>query len=152
MVFYYTFTQKTKIFAEILGELKKLDVYGLECDLNKKSNIAFTFGALMSCITKKSIAVNNMPPTVSNEIYVCSPVWGGELAAPVKYFLENMDLKGTKVNILLTAGVPVEKYKNNALEFLQKVPCEVGNAYIFATDNKTHHDREVIKEHLGEML
>ena len=145
MIFYYSFKNKTECFAKALGEHLNQPVVKLECEMN-------FFSAMKSCITRKSVQIKNMPDSVPEEIYICSPVWGGNLAAPAKYFLENMNLNGTTVNILLTASVPVEKYKQNALNFLNKIPCQQGRAYIFATSGKIEPEKDVIIEQLGEML
>ena len=152
MVLYYTFKQKTKIFAETLGDVLNQPVYGLESDLNDKAGFRFMFSALMTCFTRKSYPISNMPGSVPPEIFVCSPIWGGEMAAPVKYFLENSDLRGVKVNILLTASIPTGKYRQKALAFLNKIPCQQGEAYIFATADKIMPEKEVLREQLRDML
>lgn len=152
MVLYYTFQQKTKIFAESLGQVLNQPVYGLESELNGKHIFMFMLHALASCFTKKTYPVLNMPESLPNEIFICSPVWGGGFAAPVRYFLENADLQDTTVNVLLTADIPAEKYKKNALEFLQKLPCKLGEAYIFATSDKIDPESDVIMEQLREMM
>jgi len=153
MIIYYTFKKKTKLFAEVLGNVVGMQqVYALECDLNRKSDLGFMFHALKSCFTKKTIPVSNMPSGFGKEIFVCSPIWGGEMAAPVKYFLENADLRDVTVNILLTASVPVEKYKQKAIEFLNKIPCQQGNVFIFAASDKVALEKDVIKEQLREMM
>ena len=152
MILYYTFKQKTKVFASALGDFLQQPVYSLECELNGKSDLKFMFGALKSCVTKARYPVSNMPESVPSEIYVCSPVWGGHLASPVRYFLENMDLRGTTVNVLLTASVPVEKYRKNAMEFLNKIPCTQGRVFIFATNDKVLPEKDVIIDQFQEML
>jgi len=148
MVFYYTFQQKTKTFAQALGEMLEQETFELSCD--KKPY--FLFHALKSCITKKFFPIINMPNSYADEIYVCSPVWGGNLPAPIRYFLENANLKGVTVNILLTAAIPVEKYKKNASDFLNKIPCQQGNIYLFAASNKIPIEKDIIKEQLAEIL
>ena len=69
-----------------------------------------------------------------------------------RYFLDNADLKNTTVNLLLTASVPVEKYRQKALDYLNKIPCKPGEAYIFATSDKVPPEPETIKEQLRELL
>jgi len=150
MIVYYTFKKKTKLFAEALGDVVGMQTYALECDLNKKSDLAFMFHALKSCFTRRTIPVSNIPSNFGDNIFVCSPIWGGEMAAPVKYFLENADLRGVTVNILLTASVPTEKYTQKAAEFLNKIPCQQGEVFIFATSDKA--EKDVIAEQLREMM
>jgi hypothetical protein len=83
---------------------------------------------------------------------LCTPVWGGNISAPAKFFLDNADLKSSTVNVLLTASTPVEKYKQNALDYINKICCKTGDAYLFATSDKAMPEPDVIKEQLGEML
>ena len=152
MVLYYSREKKTKIFAEALGEMLQKKVRELESDLNKKGDIIFMFKALGMAFSGKSAPVSNMPESLPEEIYLCAPIWGGRVAGPPKYFLETADLQNTTVNLLLTASVPVEKYKRDALNLLNQIPCKPGKAYIFATSSKVPPEKETIKEQLKEML
>ena len=152
MIIYYTRSKKTKIFAEALGEVLGMDVYELESDLNNKSTFGFLIKALGMSFNGKGYPVSNMPAAVPDEIYLCGPVWGGQMVGPPRYFLDNANLRDTTVNLLLTASVPVEKYRRKALDYLNKIPCKPGNAYIFATSSKVEAEPETIKEQLREML
>jgi len=152
MVLYYTYKQKTKIFAQAISELRDMPIHELKSDLNKKSGFAFIFNALKLTLTKKTSTVTNMPEQLPHEIYVCSPVWGGKPAAPVKYFLENSILRQAKVNLILTASAPTDKYRRNAIEYLQNLPCIVGDVFVFQTNDDMHPDKEVLKEQLQELL
>ncbi|MDR0272384.1 MAG: hypothetical protein LBI27_03605, partial [Clostridiales bacterium] len=114
MIFYYSRSGKTKIFAEALGEFLGQQVYELESDLNKKGGFGFLIKALALTLAGKSSPVSNMPENVAEEIYICAPIWGGQVVGPPKFFLENADLKKTTVNLVLTAQTPTEKYKKNA--------------------------------------
>jgi len=152
MILYYTYKQKTKIFAESLGKVLQMPISPLECELNKKSGIGFLFNALQLTFTQKTYPVSNIPPTLPDEIYVCSPIWGGKPAAPCKYFLENTNLQNIKVNLLLTAGVPTMKYKKTAEEYLAKIGCIPGEVYLFATSDKIMPDSDVLVEQLREIL
>jgi len=152
MILYYTRGKKTKIFAQALGEVLGNEVYELESDLNNRGNFSFMFKSLSLTFSGKSYAVSNMPEKLPDEIFLCSPVWGGQVAAPVKYFLENADLKNTTVNILLTASIPADKYRENAIELLYKFQTKPGRAFIFATSEKTMPELETIKEQLRELL
>ena len=152
MILYYTYKQKTKVFAHSLGKVLEMPTYELKSDLNNKSSFGFIFNALKLTFTGKTAPVSNMPEVVPGEIYVCSPIWGGRVSAPVKFFLENMNLKNTTVNLLLTASVPTEKYKLSALEYLQKLPCMQGEVYLFATSDKIMPEEEILIEQLREIL
>ena len=151
LVIYYTHKQKTKIFAESFGNVLNLPVYELEADINNKSTLMFLFKALNLTFTGKTTPVNNMPQDLPMEIFVCSPIWGGKLAAPVRYFLENINLQRTVVNLVLTASVPTEKYKQSALEYISKL-CIPGKVFLFATNDKVKPDGDVLVEQLQEIL
>ena len=73
------------------------------------------------------------------------------MVGPPKYFLENIDLSKTKVNLLMTASTPVEKYRTRALEDLAQINCITGEAYIFAT-GKDLPEYDVAAEHLRAAL
>ncbi|MCL2578299.1 MAG: hypothetical protein FWE27_09700 [Defluviitaleaceae bacterium] len=152
MILYYTRGKKTKVFAEALGEVLGLEVYELESDLNNKGNIGFIFKALSLVFSGKGYTVSNMPENLPEEIFLCTPIWGGQVAGPPRFFLENADLKNTTVNLLLTANMPVDKYKEDAMELLYKMQCKPGRAFIFATSNKVPPEIETIKEQLREIL
>jgi len=152
MILYYSRSKKTKVFADALGEILNCEIYELHSELNDKTTIGFLLKALSLAFSGKSYPVTNMPQDMPPEIYLCAPVWGGQMASPVKFFLENANLTNTTVNVLLTASVPVEKYKIAALDSLNKIPCKPGRAFIFATSDKSNPEIEVIKEQLREML
>jgi len=152
MILYYTYSQRTKVFAESLGQVLNLPVRELKSDINKKSAFGFIFTALRLTFSGKGTPVNNMPEAIPDEVYVCSPIWGGKAAAPIKYFLENIDLQNKKVHLLLTANIPTEKYRQRALEYLQKLPCIPGDVHLFATSDKVMPEADVIKEQLCQIL
>lgn len=152
MVLFFSRGKKTKVFAEALGEILGQEIYELESELNDKGSVGFLIKALGLIFSAKGYPVSNMPQSVPEEIFLCSPIWGGQLAAPPKFFLDNAELKNTTVNLLLTASVPLEKYRLNALKELNKIPCKPGEAYIFAASSKVLPEKETIKEQLREIL
>ena len=151
MVLFYTRSQKTKVFAEALGDILDLSLHELKSDLDDMTDFKFLFRTLGMVFSGKGYPVNNMPASVPGEIYVCGPIWGGRLVGPPRFFLENMDLSKTKVNLLVTASTPVEKYRTRALEDLAQINCIPGKAYIFAT-GKELPERNVAEEHLRAIL
>lgn len=150
MIFYYSRGKKTKLFATALGEVLGQEVYELKCDLNDKGKFGFMLKSLGHAFSGKSYPVSNMPQDIPEEIYLCTPVWGGQISAPARYFAEN--IKPTKINILLTASIPVEKYKTEAAALLEKLHHNVGNTMIFATSNKIATETETIKEQMRELM
>ena len=152
MIIYYTRSNKTKVFAEALQDILDMPLHELKSDLNDMGNLKFIIKAIGMVFSGKGHPVTNMPENVPEEIYLCGPIWGGRLVGPPRYFLNNADLSKTKVNLLLTASTPVEKYKKQAWESLTQINCVPGNAYIFATDSKNMPERDVIVQQLTEIL
>jgi len=152
MIVYYTQGEKTKLFAEALSEILGQPIYRLEPEsLHRKSNFSFMIAALFLTISGKLHPIINMPASLPDEIYVCSPIWGGKLASPVKYFLENADLSEKTVHLVITAGVPTEKYQAEALNYLtNSVKCVPGKVYIFA--GTRGQEKDIVKQHLEEVL
>jgi len=152
MIFVYSRFTKTKIFAEGLSDVLGMPFTELECDLNERKDFNFMFKALRLTISGKTYPVKNLPVDVPGEIWVCSPIWGGRLTAPVKYFLQETKLTGVKVNILLTANSVSERYRKNALKYLSEIDCIAGEVHIFQTSDKFLPEREIVAEHLRLML
>ena len=146
LIFYYTRTKKTLIFAKALHEILDLPMQEIESDINNKGKCSLFWLA----ITGKSYPVNNIPKEFPNEIYIATPIWGGRLAAPVLYFLQNANLKDVKVNLILTASMPTIKYCEKAKKYLKTLDLIPGEVYIFA--GTKNPEIETIKEHLGILL
>jgi len=151
MILYYTRSQKTKVFAEALGDILGQSVYELDSDLKGMKTIMFLIKAVGMVFSGNGYAVTNMPDSLPSEIYVCGPIWGGRLVGPPRYFLENADLSKTRVNLLMTAQTPTEKIRTRALDDLARINCIQGEAYVFAT-GKDMPELEIAAEHLREML
>jgi hypothetical protein len=151
MVIFYSRSGHTRVFAQVLQGIRGGELHELTCDLNSSGSFSFVVKALMLTLGDKAYPCAT-PASVPGEIYVCSPVWGGNVAAPVKHFLRSADLSSTTVNVILTASTPVEKYCEKVRKMLATLDCRIGNVHIFATDDKAKSDPEIIREHLEELL
>jgi hypothetical protein len=151
MIFYYTRSQKTKIAAEALHEITGLPLYALTAPINEAKGISFAWKAVRSILSDKGCPVSNMPDSVPEEIYLCGPIWVGEPAGPLKYFMKNSDLKDVKVNMVLTGAQPTEQNRVQARKALAKAGCKPGAVYMMATP-KGLPEKEVVREHLLALL
>ena len=152
MIIYFSRSKKTEVFAKVLGEIKSLPLFELRSELNDMPSFRFVLKALWLTIRGKTYPVDKMPLDLPEEIYVCSPVWGGNVAPTVKYFLQNAKLANIKVNILLTASMPTDNYVRKAAKFLEKISCISGDVFIFATSSaEAQPDAEIVKEHLKDL-
>ena len=153
MVIYFSRSKKTEVFAKVLGEMKSLPLFELRSELNEMPAFRFILKALGLAVFGKGFPVDKMPGSLPEEIYVCSPVWGGNVAPPVKYFLQNAKVQGVLVNIVLTASMPTDKYVRNAERLLDGLSCLAGKVLIFATSSKEPEpDADIIREHLKDAL
>lgn len=156
MIFYYSQDGKTEIFASAIGKYFNQNTYKLTSPLNKKSGIGFILVALATAFSGKpgkGSKVDNMPAEVNApEIYLCAPIWGGNIAAPAKYFLQHAKLHNIKVNLALTATMPSQKYKTNAEKLLKSTQCIPGNVYVFATNSKIIPEEDVLIQQLPELI
>ncbi len=151
MILYYTATQKTKIFAEALGEVTGLPVYRLESKLERKNKFLFMIQTLFLIGAGKLYPVENIPNKIeAGEIYLCSPIWGGRMAGPARYFLNSAVMKGKKVNLLITSAGDGEGYRKKAEEDIKLAGCVPGGIYSFVAVKNP--EKDVIAEQLKEML
>ena len=151
MVVYFSRSGKTEVFAKVLSSLRSMVLFELRSDLNRVPTMRFVLRAMWLTARKRSVPVAGMPGELPKEIYVCSPVWGGHVAPPVRFFFQNARLSDVTVNILLTASMPTLKYVRNAEKFLQGVDCIPGKVWIFAT-SKELPDAEAIEEQMKEIM
>ena len=145
MIFYYTRTKITAVFARAFQEILHLPLHEIESDINNKGK----FSLFWLAIRGKPYPVNDIPKEFPNEIYIATPIWAGRLAAPVLYFLQNANLRDTKVNLILTASMPTIKYCEKAEKYLETLDLIPGKVYIFAGTKDPNI--EAIKEQINEL-
>ena len=149
MVFYYSATKKSEAYAKLLGEMLGFVVYELECTLDSSRKLSFYLSAAFA---KSKSEITNIPNSIdAKEIYLVGPVWAGDAARPLKYFLENAPLEGKRVNILLTAMVADGKHAVTAEKFLSKINCIPGEVHVFATP-KSGLDKETAEAHIRKLF
>ncbi|MCL1987001.1 MAG: hypothetical protein FWG64_03395 [Firmicutes bacterium] len=152
MIFYYSVTEKSKVYADILGKILGRNLYRLESAMDDATGKAFFIKGVWKALINADVPVLNMP-TADNfsddEIYLCSPIWAGKPAPPVKYFLRNAPLAGKTVNMLCVSGSGFDSHKNNTEKFLQTLDCKIGKVHIFASHAT---DAETAEEHIKELM
>jgi hypothetical protein len=149
VVYYYSATNKTKIYANLLANLLDCPAYELKAEMEESSEAKLLFKVLWTMIRKKDIKVTNMPDSFDKEIYLCGPVWAGSPALPILYLLKTADLKGVTVNMLLTAGAVSEKIAQKAIGRISSAGCVPGKVHVFVGSDDT--EREVAEEHIRKL-
>jgi len=171
MIYYYSATKKTQVYAEVLAQILDSPIYVLETNWDNGQSSKFKqFGFFVGCafyaLVGKTIPVKNMPKIYEpheskeitketqknqeSEIYVCAPIWANAPAPPIEYFLKNAIFKNVKVHLLLTASAPNEKMRTKGQKLLSTIDCIPGNVFVFAGSGA--HDIELLKEQLKEMV
>ena len=151
MILYYSRTKKTEAAAQALHEITGMPLYALESDINALKGIKFGWNALRSAISKAGYPVSNLPGSVPEEVYLCGPIWAGEMAGPLKYVLNQVDFSNTKVHILLTGMQPSEQNRIAAHKRIANIPCRPGTVHLLATPKEVP-ERDILIEHLRELL
>lgn len=151
MIFYYSRTRKTETAAQALHEITGLPLYTLESGINDAKGFSFAWKAMRSVMGAKGFAVVNMPAGVPGEIYLCGPVWAGEPAGPLKYFIANADLTKTKVHVILTAMMPTDQYRTAICKVLERAGAQVGEVLLLAM-KKGMPEPDVLREHINGWL
>jgi len=151
MIVYFSRSGKTEIIAQALAAITGLPLHTLASDIDGAKGFSFAWKALLSVVRVKGVAATNLPDTLPAEIYLCGPVWAGEPAGPLKFFIQQADLSRTRVHILLTARMPSEQHRTAARNLLERAGAQAGNIYLLAT-NKEAPDPALIKEHLQALL
>ena len=160
MIFCYTATQKSKFYADVLGDVLGRPVHMLDCELGSDFGPDLRFGfmlrAIWYTIAKKPAAVVNMPALEDigdGDVYLCGPVWGGHPAPPLRYFLGSLAaLRARKVHMLLTATVGHERQIKNAKKMIEGAGLVAGNVEIFATGGGLVPERDVVEEHIRSLM
>jgi len=154
MIFCYSVTEKTKVYAEVLSEIVGQPVYMLEAEIGQKMGLGFMARALWLTIRGVPSPILNFPAAdaFEEEIYVCCPVWGGYVAAPIRTLIESEQIRGKKVNLLLTASASDIKYSRYAEQTLKDAGCVPGAIGVFATQQGYTPEREVAEEHIRSLL
>ena len=155
MVFYYSATGHTRTFADILAKATGLPVYALEADLDPAQKFGFFVKGAVSGIAKKPIPLAHeaeafaaLASAEGHEIYLCGPVWAGQPAGPLRYFLQKATLTGKVVHLLLTCAslYGFEKYRANGEKLLDATDCVPGRVEIFIAVDPL--DTAIIEEHI----
>ncbi len=149
MVIYYSWHGNTKLYAESLAAIRKTSAFEL-AEIRPRKGFSGNLRAGYQAIMKKEEKVKRLP-IVKNykEVFVCSPIYAGNLAPAVVYFLRNTNLKNKKVNIIFTCKAlhGHDAYKKNIMKFLTSIDCIPGEIYAFAS-TKEPLDKKILREQL----
>ena len=111
MIFCYSATGRTKVYADVLGKITDRPVYMLQSSLSTERKFSFFVKAAYGAITHKPEPVLNMPGVEAfaayDDIYLCSPIWAGNICGPMRYFVHTAPIKGKKINMIFVYGANI---------------------------------------------
>ena len=149
MIFCYSATHKSEAYAKLLGEILNRPVYMLECAIDPSHKFSFFISAIL---LKSQSIIKNMPKNIDgDDIYIVGPIWAGNIAEPLKYFLKNATIEQRPVNMLLTAAVSHYKYPITVEKTLSKFNLTPGEIHVFATPHDGI-DKEIAESHIRELF
>ncbi|MCL2463006.1 MAG: hypothetical protein FWF44_10095 [Defluviitaleaceae bacterium] len=154
MVIYYSKSGKTKVFAEELSKIVKKSLFDLAEKRPHVGIIGSVIGGWES-LRKKESEVKYLPDFKGvKKVYVCTPIWAGQMAPSVRYLMNHAKWAGIEVNVLTTCRSvsSCQKYADSILDAFAAKGCVRGKAYGFVTAGKTPIDRQAIKEQMEQMI
>ena len=167
MIFCYSNSGNTKKYAGILADVINAKAAGRSgaAEDYKVPLIMLESPELEHCsrftyytraVFKKSCRVTNMPGpnTIDcDDIYICGPIWAGRPAGPIRFFLENVPFKGTRVHMLLTAAIPHDKYATKCEGIIKDLGYTPGQIHVFAAPKGGTDgiDYEVAESHIRRL-
>ena len=152
MIVYFSRSKKTEIFAKTLADMINMPIFELRSDLGQLPTHRFVLRLLRLFMGFGKCSVIELPKALPGRIFVCSPVWAGGFALPVRHFLQNANLTDVEVNVLLTAAAPTESHARKAEAFLHRTPCKIGKVHIFATSSGAMPEVHTIRAHMKELM
>lgn len=108
LVVYYSYSGNTRKIAETIAGSVGADIIEIRAQGEKKgrSLIGKIFQELGKILTKKDTKI--LPINRSLEdyslIFLGSPIWGGDLANPVRTFLRHQKMQGKKIGFFYSCG------------------------------------------------
>lgn len=139
------------MIAQALQEVTGFHTYSLSAPINALKGVSFWWRALRCALSRKGCPIDNMPETIPTEIYICGPIWAGDMAGPLKNFVHHANLNGVTVHCALTGMQPSEQNRTAARKLLQRAGAQVGHVLLIAT-TKTPPEKALIVEHLKELM
>ena len=158
MIFWYSASGSSEVFAEVLGQIASEPTNEIITSFDAKpkpfiraafaSFLALAFGKIPNLF---SIFEDNKKE--NEKFFIVCPVWAGRPAFPVFSLLEAEKFKklvgDAPINMLLTAAAPSPKQAEKATKKLKALGLTPGIIESFA--GKGAKDREIIEEHIKKI-
>jgi len=153
MIIVYSWKGTTLAYARILADLRQESLFELK--ESKKRNVA---GCIFDSLLRREKQPVGMPDMSaipdSEEITLCSPIWAGQIAAPIRYFFRRGGLQERKVNFLYTCLRMEQRnvYENMIRRLIVAAGGEPGFVMVMAGMVKDKIDEEIAHDHMKRIL
>lgn len=107
-IVYYSKNQNTEIVAEMLAEKYKGRIFVLEEIGNRKGLFGFIKSGFQAATGKQSKLSNSPWKELDgfDKLYLCTPVWAGNITPAMNTFMANADLTGKEITIVTVMADP----------------------------------------------
>lgn len=153
LVIYYSLSGNTEYVADLIAKYAVADTLKIELlkELPEKGIgrilelIRFLFFRKMPEIKDITVDIDDY-----DVIYIGTPVWAGNMAAPMKTFFSKYKFLGKKVIVFCTAGKTIGKTLENMKKELDDNEI-IGGTMFLDVQNKKEETEEYIKSWLDGM-
>ncbi len=154
MILYYSLSGNTKMYADILSVLTNEPIYPI-IEKTPRSGTLGKARGIVESILNLSVPIEpiNVDQT-GRAIYICAPIWAGNIAPAVRTYIKNTNLQGKKINLILTCSeiINQESYRKKAEEIIILARCTPGFVHSFVCDKRFQPEPDVVRKHLKKLV
>ncbi|ABR55314.1 putative flavodoxin [Methanococcus vannielii SB] len=153
LVIYYSLTGNTEFVAEMISKYASADILKIELLRDISENKVSRFLELLRFILfRKKPEIKDILIDIDeyDTIYIGTPVWAGNMAAPIRTFFSKYKFSKKKVAVFCTAdkniGKTLERMKNELLD--NKI---IGGTIFLDVLNKKEETNDYVKNWVDGM-
>ena len=131
-IVYYSKNGNTKILAELLAEKYDGKIINLEEKEKRKGILGFLKSGFQASKRKQSKLINTPWDEISNfdKLYICTPIWAGNITPAMNTFMANADLTNKEIIIVTVMADPKLNGVEKSHKYLSDLVAEKGGSVI----------------------
>ena len=122
LVVYYSRTGKTRMLAEKLATPLGAELQEIREEKDRSGILGYLSAALDSLLGRRANLTHAPDPAPFKTIVIGAPIWTGRVTAPVRAYVEQVDLSGKSVCAFTTSDLAGGKHAHKELSALLPVP------------------------------
>jgi len=128
VIYYYSYTQKTKLAAEALGKVCGAELREIQ-ETKKRNKLNALFGGCPAGLRHQASSIKPVDVNLKNcdPIFIGSPIWAGNAAPALNALLAQINLKDKNVILFFTMRGGGGK---NAIQYLTELITAQGGKVI----------------------